>query len=67
MSRSILHLDGKTRVEVMELFQNLNGESLITVILVTHEPEITMYSRRAVRFTDGRITSDGSAQLTAMS
>ena len=57
------NLDTRTSIEIMELFQKLNGESHITVILVTHEPEIAMYSRRAIRFTDGRITSDGPAHL----
>jgi putative ABC transport system ATP-binding protein len=59
------NLDTKTSIEIMELFQKLNGEAHITVILVTHEPEIAMYSRRAIRFTDGRITSDGPAHFVA--
>jgi putative ABC transport system ATP-binding protein len=59
------NLDTKTSIEIMELFQKLNEEAHITVILVTHEPEIAMYSRRAIRFTDGRITSDGPAHLVA--
>ena len=59
------NLDTKTSIEIMELFQRLNEEAHITVILVTHEPEIAMYSRRAIRFTDGRITSDGPAHLVA--
>jgi putative ABC transport system ATP-binding protein len=54
------NLDSKTSIEIMELFQKLNGEAHITVILVTHEPDIAAYSRRVVRFTDGRITGDGS-------
>jgi putative ABC transport system ATP-binding protein len=53
------NLDSKTSIEIMELFQRLNGEARITVILVTHEPDIAAYSRRVVRFTDGRITRDG--------
>lgn len=53
------NLDTKTSIEIMELFVELNGRAGITVILVTHEPDIASYSRRVVRFVDGRIISDG--------
>jgi putative ABC transport system ATP-binding protein len=53
------NLDSKTSNEIMELFQRLNAESLITVILVTHEPDIAAYTKRAIRFTDGRLVGDG--------
>ena len=56
------NLDSKTSNEIMELFQKLNEEGHITVILVTHEPDIASYCRRVIRFTDGRITSDGPAE-----
>ncbi len=52
------NLDTKTSVEIMELFVKLNRESGITVILVTHEPDIAAYSKRIIRFLDGRIVSD---------
>jgi putative ABC transport system ATP-binding protein len=52
------NLDTKTSDEIMELFVKLNRESGITVILVTHEPDIAAYSRRIIRFLDGRIVSD---------
>jgi putative ABC transport system ATP-binding protein len=55
------NLDTKTSVEIMELFVRLNQESLITVILVTHEPDIAAYSKRIIRFLDGRIVSDERA------
>jgi len=42
----------------MELFTALNGEQGITVILVTHEPDIAAYSKRVLRFLDGHIVSD---------
>jgi len=45
-------------MEIMELFQKLNGESGITVILVTHESDIAAYSRRTIRFLDGHLVSD---------
>jgi putative ABC transport system ATP-binding protein len=52
------NLDTKTSAEIMELFVKLNRESGITVILVTHEPDIAAYSKRIIRFLDGRIVSD---------
>jgi putative ABC transport system ATP-binding protein len=52
------NLDTKTSVEIMELFVKLNTESDITIILVTHEPDIATYSKRIIRFLDGHITSD---------
>jgi putative ABC transport system ATP-binding protein len=52
------NLDTRTSVEIMELFVRLNQESNITVILVTHEPDIAKFSRRIMRFSDGRIVSD---------
>ena len=52
------NLDTRTSTEIMELFQKLNGESGITVILVTHESDIAAYSRRTMRFLDGRLVSD---------
>jgi putative ABC transport system ATP-binding protein len=52
------NLDTHTSMEIMELFQKLNSESGITVILVTHEPDIADYSRRIIRFLDGQVVSD---------
>jgi len=52
------NLDTKTSVEIMELFVKLNRESRITVILVTHEPDIASFSKRIIRFLDGHIVSD---------
>lgn len=52
------NLDSKTSAEIMELFIKLNLESKITVILVTHENDIAAYSRRIIKFLDGRIISD---------
>jgi putative ABC transport system ATP-binding protein len=51
------NLDSRTSVEVMEIFQHLN-ERGITIILVTHEPDIAEYTKRNVIFKDGRIKSD---------
>lgn len=52
------NLDTHTSMEIMELFQKLNVESGITIILVTHEPDIAAYSRRIIRFLDGHVVSD---------
>src|SRR6266550_2830764 len=52
------NLDSRTSVEVMEIFQRLNRERGITLILVTHEPDIADYADRVVVFKDGRIKSD---------
>jgi putative ABC transport system ATP-binding protein len=51
------NLDSRTSVEVMEIFQRLN-EKGITVLMVTHEPDIAAHARRNVVMRDGRIVSD---------
>ncbi len=55
------NLDTKMSVEIMELFGKLNEESHITLILVTHEPDIAAYAGRTIRFRDGRVVSDEKA------
>ena len=52
------NLDSRTSVEVMEIFQRLNREMGITLVLVTHEPDIAEYAKRVVVFKDGKIKSD---------
>ena len=52
------NLDTKTSEEIMELFQNLNAREHITIVLVTHEPDIAEYAKRQVVFRDGLIISD---------
>ncbi len=52
------NLDTRTSIEIMELLTGLNREHGITVIMVTHEPDIAAYARRVIRFVDGRIESD---------
>lgn len=56
------NLDTKTSNEIMDLFIKLNRASDITVILVTHEPDIAAFSRRIIRFVDGRIVSDAESK-----
>ena len=51
------NLDSRTSVEVMGIFQELNNHG-ITVILVTHEPDIASFAKRQIVFRDGKIKSD---------
>jgi len=52
------NLDTRTGEEIMELIRALNRDQGITVLMVTHEPEMAAYARRVVRFLDGRVDSD---------
>ena len=52
------NLDSRTSVEVMGIFQKLNTERGITVLLITHEREIAEYGTRIIAFRDGKIVSD---------
>ncbi|MFN2531129.1 MAG: ABC transporter ATP-binding protein [Pyrinomonadaceae bacterium] len=52
------NLDSRTSIEVMEIFQRLNRERGITLVLVTHEADIAEYAQRIVVFKDGKIKKD---------
>jgi putative ABC transport system ATP-binding protein len=52
------NLDSKSGAEIMAIFQRLNEEQGITIIFVTHEPEIAQHTRRIVRIGDGLIVDD---------
>lgn len=52
------NLDSRTSVEVMEIFQKLNREQGITMVLVTHEHDIAEYADRVIDFKDGKIKRD---------
>jgi putative ABC transport system ATP-binding protein len=52
------NLDTRTSIEVMDIFQRLNIERGITVLLITHEMDIAEYGTRLVRFRDGKIEID---------
>ena len=55
------NLDSRTSVEIMEVFQKLNDDGL-TVVLVTHEPDIAQYAKRSIQFRDGKIRRDEAIQ-----
>ena len=50
-------LDSRTSLEIMALFQELNAQGM-TVVVVTHEPEVARFARRVLRFLDGRVVAD---------
>jgi putative ABC transport system ATP-binding protein len=52
------NLDSRTSIEVMGLFQRLNKERGITVLLITHEVDIAEYGTRIVTFRDGQVVAD---------
>jgi len=52
------NLDSRTSVEIMDIMQRLNGEKGITVIVVTHEPDIARYAKRIIEFRDGKVKKD---------
>jgi ABC-type lipoprotein export system ATPase subunit len=52
------NLDSRTSVEVMEILQKLNDERGLTIVLVTHEHDISNFCKRAVVFRDGKIRKD---------
>jgi len=52
------NLDSRTSVEIMDIFQKLNQEQGLTIAIVTHEPDIAQYAKRAVEFRDGKMRRD---------
>ena len=55
------NLDSRTSVEIMDIFQKLNDEGL-TIVLVTHEPDIAQFAKRSIQFRDGKIRRDEPIQ-----
>lgn len=53
------NLDSKTSDEIMLFLQKLNREEKITIVLVTHEPDIAAYAQRLIRIVDGTVAYDG--------
>jgi putative ABC transport system ATP-binding protein len=52
------NLDSRTSLEIMEILQRLNRERGLTIVLITHEPDIAEYASRVVAFRDGRVVKD---------
>jgi putative ABC transport system ATP-binding protein len=52
------NLDSRTSVEIMDIFQKLNDEHGLTVVIVTHEADIAQYAKRALEFRDGKMKKD---------
>jgi putative ABC transport system ATP-binding protein len=53
-------LDSRTSIEIMAIFQRLNREKGITMIVVTHDSDVAAYSNRSIHFKDGRLQLDES-------
>jgi putative ABC transport system ATP-binding protein len=51
------NLDSRTSVEIMEVFQDLNDKGL-TIVMVTHEHDISQFAKRVLVFRDGKIRKD---------
>jgi putative ABC transport system ATP-binding protein len=52
------NLDSKTSIEIMGIFQRLNQDLRITIIMITHEPDIASFAKRDILFKDGKIVDD---------
>jgi putative ABC transport system ATP-binding protein len=52
------NLDSARSREIMELLSRLNRDQGITIVMVTHEPDMAAYSKRVIHFLDGRVASD---------
>src|ERR1700693_2166669 len=56
------NLDSRTSVEIMEILQTLNNEQGLTIILVTHEADISQFAKRTLLFRDGKLKRDSLVQ-----
>ncbi len=52
------NLDSRTSIEIMEILQTLNDEQGLTIVLVTHEPDIAQFTKRNLEFRDGKLKRD---------
>jgi putative ABC transport system ATP-binding protein len=60
------NLDSRTSVEIMEIFQRLNEERNITILLVTHEPDVSRFAKRVIMFRDGKVRCDTDVEDRAV-
>ena len=51
-------LDTKTSAEIMQIFRDLNRNEGTTIVLVTHDPQVSLYGDRLIKILDGAITAD---------
>ena len=52
------NLDSRTSIEIMDILQQLNAANGLTVVIVTHEPDIAQFAKRALEFRDGKMIKD---------
>ena len=60
------NLDSRTSEEVLQMFEQLNSEDGITIIMVTHDPKVAGHARRVIRIDDGMILDDASAVVSGL-
>src|SRR6266853_4250363 len=56
------NLDSRTSVEIMDILQDLNNDQGLTIVLVTHEPDIAKFAKRTIQFRDEKIRRDEPVQ-----
>src|ERR1700674_2301490 len=56
------NLDSRTSVEIMDILQDLNNEQGLTIVIVTHEPDIAKFAKRTLEFRDGKLRKDTIVQ-----
>ena len=59
------NLDSRSSVEILRMFEELNREQGITILLVTHDPGVAEHAKRIIRIRDGVIGSDGAASAAS--
>jgi putative ABC transport system ATP-binding protein len=57
------NLDSKTSMEIMDIFQRLNRDLGITIIMITHEPDIASFAKRKIHFKDGKVVDDHNSAV----